>query len=153
MIPRYTRPEMGKIFADQNRFEAWLAVELAAAEALARPAGLPRGPLILPAGKRVSLSFLSGAREGSEHVLRHASLLIGRQGGNSGAAIELSENQVSRMHAVLEVRGTRFVLRDLQSKNGTYVGKERVQEVEIHPGTEFQIGDTRFVLRVADEKA
>ena len=26
MIPRYTRPEMGKIFADQNRFDAWLAV-------------------------------------------------------------------------------------------------------------------------------
>ncbi len=35
MILRYTRPEMGRIFSDQNRFEAWLAVELAAAEALA----------------------------------------------------------------------------------------------------------------------
>src|SRR6266478_5124552 len=30
MIPRYTRPEMGRIFNDQNRFNQWLAVELAA---------------------------------------------------------------------------------------------------------------------------
>src|SRR6478672_13968046 len=35
MIPRYTRPEMGRIFNDENRFEQWLEVELAASEALA----------------------------------------------------------------------------------------------------------------------
>jgi serine/threonine-protein kinase len=121
------------------------------AEAASPPAGLPRGPLTLPAGKRVSLSFLSGPKEGAEHILRHASLLIGREGGNSGAAIELAETQVSRMHAMVEARGTRFVLRDLESKNGTFIGQERVKEVEISDGTEFQIGGTRFVLRVTDE--
>jgi adenylosuccinate lyase len=41
MIPRYTRPEMGRIFSDQNRFEQWLAVELAAAEALAEAGEVP----------------------------------------------------------------------------------------------------------------
>lgn len=41
MIPRYTRPEMGRIFSDQNRFEAWLAVEVAAAEALAETGEVP----------------------------------------------------------------------------------------------------------------
>lgn len=41
MIPRYTRPEMGRIFGDQNRFEAWLAVEIAAAEALAETGEVP----------------------------------------------------------------------------------------------------------------
>ena len=121
------------------------------ADAPGPPAGLPRGPLILPAGKRVSLALLSGPKEGAEHVLRHASLLIGREGGNSGAAIELAETQVSRMHAMVEARGTRFVLRDLESKNGTFIGTERVKEVEIHPGTEFQIAGSRFVLRVRDE--
>src|SRR5215475_1923144 len=35
MIPRYTRPEMGRIWSDQNRFQQWLEVELAASEALA----------------------------------------------------------------------------------------------------------------------
>jgi adenylosuccinate lyase len=34
MIARYTRPEMGRIFSDENRFAQWLEVELAAAEAI-----------------------------------------------------------------------------------------------------------------------
>jgi adenylosuccinate lyase len=43
MIPRYTRPEMGRIFSDENRFQQWLAVELAASEALAETGEVPAG--------------------------------------------------------------------------------------------------------------
>lgn len=42
MIPRYTRPEMGRVWSDQNRFEKWLEVELAAADALAEAGVVPR---------------------------------------------------------------------------------------------------------------
>ncbi|HSU61334.1 MAG TPA: adenylosuccinate lyase [Bryobacteraceae bacterium] len=35
MIARYTRPEMGVIWSDLHKYECWLEVELAAAEALA----------------------------------------------------------------------------------------------------------------------
>src|SRR5580704_15187741 len=42
MIPRYTRPEMGRIFSDENRFKQWLEVELAASEALAETGEVPR---------------------------------------------------------------------------------------------------------------
>src|ERR1019366_10503083 len=41
MIPRYTRPGMGRIFSDENRFSQWLAVELAASEALAETGEVP----------------------------------------------------------------------------------------------------------------
>ena len=41
MIPRYTRPEMGRIWSDENKFRAWLDVELAAAEALAERGEIP----------------------------------------------------------------------------------------------------------------
>src|SRR5579859_4233967 len=41
MIPRYTRPEMGRIFSDDNRFAQWLAVELAATDALAAIGQVP----------------------------------------------------------------------------------------------------------------
>ncbi len=34
MIERYTRPEMGKLFGDENRFETWLKVEIAHLETL-----------------------------------------------------------------------------------------------------------------------
>jgi adenylosuccinate lyase len=35
MIQRYTRPAMGQIWSDQNKYQSWLEVELAASEALA----------------------------------------------------------------------------------------------------------------------
>ena len=41
MIPRYTRPEMGRIWSDENKFRQWLEVELAAAEALAELGVVP----------------------------------------------------------------------------------------------------------------
>jgi adenylosuccinate lyase len=41
MIPRYTNPEMGRIWTDERRYEAWLAVELAAADAMAAQGLIP----------------------------------------------------------------------------------------------------------------
>src|ERR1700678_4529096 len=41
MILRYTRPEMGRIWSDQNRFQQWLEVEVAASEALAELGVVP----------------------------------------------------------------------------------------------------------------
>jgi adenylosuccinate lyase len=58
MIPRYTRPEMGRIFGDQNRFTQWLEVELAASEALAELGDVPC--------------------EAAQALRRHASFEVGR---------------------------------------------------------------------------
>ncbi|MES1260438.1 MAG: adenylosuccinate lyase, partial [Acidobacteriota bacterium] len=41
MIPRYTRPEMGAVWTDRNKFQQWLEVELAASEALAEMGVVP----------------------------------------------------------------------------------------------------------------
>ena len=41
MIPRYTNPEMGAIWSDQRRYETWLEVELAAADAMAERGVIP----------------------------------------------------------------------------------------------------------------
>ena len=42
MIPRYTRPEMGRIWNDENKFRCWLAVEIAAAEVEAEAGMIPK---------------------------------------------------------------------------------------------------------------
>ena len=42
MIPRYTRPQMGRIWSDHNKFQTWLQVELAASAALAEMGEVPR---------------------------------------------------------------------------------------------------------------
>jgi len=42
VISRYTRPEMGRIWADENKFRMWLAVEVAATETLAEAGLVPQ---------------------------------------------------------------------------------------------------------------
>src|SRR5918993_686406 len=41
MIKRYTNPEMGAIWSEQRRYETWLEVELAAADAMAEAGLVP----------------------------------------------------------------------------------------------------------------
>ena len=42
MIERYTRPEMGSIWTEQNRYQAWLEVEIVACEAWAELGIIPK---------------------------------------------------------------------------------------------------------------
>ena len=41
MIARYTRPEMGRIWSEDNKYRTWLEVELAASEVLAEAGEVP----------------------------------------------------------------------------------------------------------------
>src|SRR5438094_7869757 len=43
MIARYTHPDMGRIWSDQRRYETWLVVESAAADAMAAAGIIPHG--------------------------------------------------------------------------------------------------------------
>ncbi len=42
MIERYTRPELGRIWSEENKYRQWLEVELATAEALAETGQVPK---------------------------------------------------------------------------------------------------------------
>jgi adenylosuccinate lyase len=42
LISRYTRPEMGRIWSEENRFRTWLTVEVAATETLAEAGMVPK---------------------------------------------------------------------------------------------------------------
>ena len=45
MIARYTRPEMGRIWSEENSFQKWLDVEILAAEGLARLGKVPKAAI------------------------------------------------------------------------------------------------------------
>jgi adenylosuccinate lyase len=47
LIPRYTRPEMGAVWSDQNKFQQWLEVELAASETLAELGVVPKEDAVM----------------------------------------------------------------------------------------------------------
>jgi serine/threonine-protein kinase len=115
-----------------------------------RLAGKTGAGLSLPPGKRISLAFLSGPRSGDVHVLNHPAVLIGRHGAGGGAQVELADSQVSRTHAVLECHGMQFVVRDLESTNGTFVDGQRIREHALEDRGEFQVGASRLMLIVAD---
>ena len=69
MISRYTRPAMGRIWSDQNRFEQWLEVELAASEALAEMGVVPVVVNTKPSGSgRGGLSAITLAAENDSGI-------------------------------------------------------------------------------------
>jgi hypothetical protein len=110
--------------------------------------GVARARLSLPPGKRVSVAFLSGQRKGTVVVLEQPVVVFGR--AESGADIEAPDPEISRRHAALECHGSRIVLRDMNSRNGTFVGEERLGSRDIEDRTEFRLGSTLFLLVVSD---
>lgn len=106
--------------------------------------GVARALLALPKDKRVSVAILSGDRKGDVVVLEQPSVTLGRGGG--GADIQVADPEMSRSHAALDCRGSRIVLRDLGSRNGTFLGAERIESRELEQDAEFRLGATRFML-------
>ena len=56
---------------------------------------------------------------------------------------------VSRSHADIITRGNKYYLRDLNSKNHTYINEQIIPvqvEVEIHNGDRFKLGNEEFVF-------
>jgi len=71
--------------------------------------------------------------------------VIGRE---AGASVHLVASAVSRRHASIVVTGDSATLRDLGSKNGTYVGRERVNApYQLRDRDEIRIGDQTLVFR------
>ena len=58
----------------------------------------------------------------------------------------------SRLHCSIEYRDNAWHIRDLQSRNGTYVNGQRVQEAELMPGDRIGIGDTVLICEKAAAK-
>jgi putative serine protease PepD len=70
---------------------------------------------------------------------------IGR-GSQNDVVLEDPEKVVSRFHAELRAAGDGYVLVDLNSQNGTWVGDRRVERVALRSGVAVAIGPYRLVL-------
>src|SRR6185436_19350218 len=77
MIQRYTRPEMGRIWSEENSFQKWLDVEILAAEGLARMGRVPKAAISRIRKKarldvkRETIAFLSAVAETIGDDARH----------------------------------------------------------------------------------
>jgi len=94
------------------------------------------------------LKIVAGSRTGTNVPLEvEAPLVMGRTRGD----LVLDDPMISGRHAQVHWRDGSWWLQDLKSTNGTMVDGRLVREVQLRPGAEITVGNTRMVLFVTEE--
>ena len=94
------------------------------------------------------MAYLSFSAKGQQLGRRalHACTLIGRA---PDCDISVRDILLSRHHCKIQLDGTRWILIDLSSKNGTFVNEQPVTRHELQDGDSFTIGQTVVSFRGA----
>jgi two-component system, NtrC family, response regulator GlrR len=74
-------------------------------------------------------------------------------GSDPNADVVLADPQVSRRHCALELSEDGLVLRDLGSKNGTWIAGLRVLGAFVEPGTPITVGASHLSVRLVGPPA
>ncbi len=141
-------PEPAKAPNPENSADiAWLMdeelVEFRNAGEAAEPADVIEQVLRIPPGMQALVEVIAGDDVGQVFRFARGNITIGRKTGE----VPLSDIEVSRRHAVIEVFGRRMVfLRDLGSTNGTYHNGRRISVARLRHGDTIGIG--RSVLKL-----
>jgi pSer/pThr/pTyr-binding forkhead associated (FHA) protein len=99
----------------------------------------------LPAGSGM-LVIRRGPGAGSRFLLGEDLVTAGR---HPESHVFLDDVTVSRRHAEIVRSPTGYRVRDVESLNGTYVNRVRIDgDVELHDGDELQIGRFKLVFLV-----
>jgi pSer/pThr/pTyr-binding forkhead associated (FHA) protein len=96
--------------------------------------------------KKYALIVLSGKEPGKIFPIVKARVTIGR----TGCDIVLDDGELSRQHALIAINGTSARLQDLDSTNGTYVGEDRIQQVDLEDRSEFRVGNHQLLFVMTD---
>ncbi|MDP3894705.1 FHA domain-containing protein [Nocardioides sp.] len=96
----------------------------------------------LPSGHAL-LVVQRGPGAGSRFLLNSDLVSAGR---HPESEIFLDDVTVSRRHAEFRRSGGSFTVSDVGSLNGTYVNRDRIDEVSLKDGDEVQIGKYRLVF-------
>ena len=96
-----------------------------------------------------SIVILSGTAKGTEFCVDHARVTLGR---GPGVDLAFDDDTMSRVHCALEFARKGFLLRDLDSTNGTLLNGGAVTASEIKHGDKFQIGDQVFQFVIEERQ-
>jgi pSer/pThr/pTyr-binding forkhead associated (FHA) protein len=90
----------------------------------------------------LKLIVLAGAKQGLEIPLKKDKFLIGR---STECALRAGSEAISRRHCAIVRAGGKWTVRDLGSRNGTYVNDQRITEqVPLAVGDELRVGPLHF---------
>ena len=98
--------------------------------------------------RKCQLLVLEGEDKGKKMVLNKPSTKLGKREGND---FLLSDKTVSRNHLEIEYTSDSFLLRDLNSTNGTYLNGNRVKEAYLAPGDVIKLGNTSIEFQAFSE--
>lgn len=90
------------------------------------------------------LVVVSGPDAGAQILLDTDVVTVGR---SPNADIFLDDVTVSRKHAEFVRTPSGFTLRDTGSLNGTYVGRQLIDSIELQNGADVQIGKFRMIFQ------
>jgi transcriptional regulator with GAF, ATPase, and Fis domain len=96
------------------------------------------------------LLAVAGPLAGGSLRLGAAAVILGRHGASD---LQVRDLAVSRQHCVITPEGDRYVLRDLDSRHGTFVNGLPVRERALAPGDRIQIGASLFLFTTADAES
>jgi pSer/pThr/pTyr-binding forkhead associated (FHA) protein len=96
------------------------------------------------------LRVILGDQFGHAFSLKPGTNLIGRDPWSD--IILPLESPASRRHAEIFCREGEWMLRDLQSINGTYLNTVRILDASLNHGDEISIGDTVLIFEYGDRK-
>lgn len=148
MIARYTRPEMGAIWSDQNKYQSWLEVELAASEALSELGEVPKEAA---EALRLHAGFELSRIQDIEREVRHdviafttavAETMKEKGAGDASRWLHygLTSNDVVDTAQALQIRAASDIIsKDLGQLSGT------LKEAAFKYKHAFQIGRTHGI--------
>ncbi|MFL5302528.1 MAG: FHA domain-containing protein, partial [Anaeromyxobacteraceae bacterium] len=96
------------------------------------------------------LFVVNGICGGTVFFLPDVPTVLGR---SPECHVQVADPWISSMHALFERRGEQLWVVDLDSRNGTFVGDERVHEAPVAPGARLRFGKTSAELRAQPEAA
>ena len=103
--------------------------------------------LRVPPGLKGAIEVMAGQDAGKLFRCDKGNLTIGRRTGE----IPLTDLEVSRRHAVIEMFGCEMIfLRDLDSTNGTFHNGRRVDSARLQNGDTIGIGRTVLRIRIGN---
>lgn len=90
MLPRYTRPKMGMIWAEERKFATWLQVELAVCEAWTEQGKVPPGDMAkLRHARTPSLERIAAIEREIDHDLNAFLMAVAEQLGDESRFLHL----------------------------------------------------------------
>ncbi|OGW51422.1 MAG: hypothetical protein A2Z50_01995 [Nitrospirae bacterium RBG_19FT_COMBO_42_15] len=99
----------------------------------------------IPEDKELFVVISDSSGTEIKHQIKTSECILGR---GEGSDIIINDPEVSRKHSAIDIYENKFVIRDLESTNGTYLNDTRIKEDLLKEGDRIRIGNTLLTFVV-----